>query len=114
MLISGATIRLAYDTYTDVKGLLQLSYCPKDYAIINPANLSSYKAQKDYVKLVIDEQVKLNADILTSPYHYSHNTNIIPTTRRNPVTEWIDLDIKLLQESLDYRNNTVEINSKPL
>ncbi len=113
-LIDPATIRLAYDTYSDVKGLLQLPYCPKDYAIITLGNLSSYKVQKNYVKLVIDEQVKLNADILTSPYHYSHNTNIIPTTRRNPVTEWIDLDIKLLQESLEYRNNTEAINSKPL
>ncbi len=54
-LIDPATIRLAYDTYTDVKGLLELPYCPSDYAVINPSNLSSYKNQKDYVKLVIDE-----------------------------------------------------------
>ncbi len=113
-LIDPATIRMAYGTYTDVKGLLKLPYCPSDYAVINPSYLSSYKKQKDYVKLVIDEQINLKADIITSPYHYSHNTNIIPTARRNPVAEWFDLDIKLLQESLEYRNNTEAIITKPL
>ncbi|MFC1512507.1 serine/threonine-protein kinase [bacterium] len=112
--VDPATIRLAYTTYTDVRGLLQLPYCPDDYSIITPTNLSSYKNQKKYVKLVIDEQVKLKADILTSPYHYSHNTNVIASTRRNPVAEWFDLDIKLLQESLEYRNNTNIIKTKPL
>lgn len=109
-----ATIRLAYDTYTDVKGLLELSYCPSDYSVITPKNLSTFKEQKDYVKKVIDEQVKLKADILTSPYHYAHNTNIIPTTRHNPVADWFDLDVKLLKESLEYKNNNKFIKDTPL
>jgi len=113
-LFDPATIRLAYTTYTDVKGLLQLSYCPQDYSVINPAYLSSNRKQKEYVKLVIDEQEKLQADILTSPYHYAHNTNIVPTARHNPVEEWFDLDIKLLKESLDYRNNKESLQQKPL
>lgn len=113
-LFDPATIRLAYDTYTDVKGLCQLPYCPVDYTIITPGYLSSYKKQKEYVKTVIDEQVKLKADILTSPYHYSHNTNMVPTARRNPVAEWFDLDVKLLKEAIDYRNNSSTFQGKPL
>lgn len=113
-IVDPATIRLAYDTYTDVKGLCQLPYCPEDYSIITPAYLSSYKKQKEYVKSVIDEQVKLKADILTSPYHYSHNTNIAPTAKRNPVAEWFDLDVKLLKEAIDYRNSSAVLQNKVL
>jgi serine/threonine-protein kinase len=113
-LFDPATIRLAYDSYTDVKGLLQLTYCPQDYSVINPSSLSKTTQQKEYVKLVLEQQVNLNADILTSPYHYSHNTNIVPTAKRNPVEEWFDLDIKLLKESLDYRNNNDKAKDKPL
>ena len=114
LMFDPSTIRLAYDTYTDRKGLLKLPYCPEDYRIINPSYLASYKDQREYVKLVLDEQCKLEADILTSPYHYSHNTNDVPTTKRNPVAEWFDLDIKLLKESIEYKNNTEPICSKPL
>lgn len=103
-----STIRLAYSTYSEVQGLLKLPYCPDDYSIIAPSNLSSYKKQKEYVKSVIDIQVQLEADILTSPYHYSHNTNVLPTARRNPVAEWFDLDVKLLKESIEYRNNNLK------
>lgn len=113
-LFDPATIRLAYDTYTDVKGLLQLPYCPEDYSIITPLYLSSYEKQKSYTKSVVDEQVKLNADILTSPYHYSHNTNVVPTAKINPVAEWFDLDVKLLKEAIDYRNNASDLRIKPL
>ncbi len=113
-LFDPATIRLAYDTYSDVKGLCQLPYCPSDYSTITPAFLSSYKKQKEYVKLIIDEQVKLKADILTSPYHYSHNTNIVPTAKRNPVAEWFDLDVKLLKEAIDYKNSSSDFQDKPL
>ncbi|MBN2348114.1 MAG: serine/threonine protein kinase [Bacteroidales bacterium] len=114
LMFDPSTIRLAYDTYTDVKGLLKLPYCPADYRVINPSYLSSYNDQKQYVKLVLDEQYNLQADILTSPYHYSHNTNVVPTSKRNPVAEWFDLDIKLLKESIEYRNNTESLCSKPL
>ncbi len=114
LMFDPSTIRLAYDTYTDVKGLLKLPYCPEDYRIINPSYLASYKDQRKYVKLVLDEQCKLDADILTSPYHYSHNTNDVPTTKRNPVAEWFDLDIKLLKESIEYRNNSETLSAKPL
>ena len=113
-LIDPATIRLAYDTYTDVVGLKQLPYCPSNLQIITPEYLNDYKKQNEYVKLVIDEQVKLGADILVSPFHYTHNTNFSPTLRRNPVEEWFDLDVKLLKESIDYKSSNKHLNSKYL
>lgn len=109
-----ATVRFAYDTYTDVKGLNKLPYCPSDYEIITPSYLDTFEKQKQYVQLVIDEQLKVKADILISPYHYSHNTNIIPTVEKNHVAEWFDLDLKLLKESIDYKNYIDPTNTKKL
>lgn len=114
IMFDPSTIRLAYDTYTENKGLQQLPYCPKDYSVINPSYLSSTQKQKEYVKLVIDEQLNLGVDVLTSPYHYAHNTNVLPTARRNPVAEWFDLDVKLLKESLDYKNHLNGGSKTPL
>src|SRR5690606_11217687 len=92
-IVDPETIRFAYDTYADREGLKKLPYCPQNFEVITPAYLNTYKKQQDYVKLVIDEEVKLNADILVSPYHYTHNTNVLPTYKQNPVEQWFDLDI---------------------
>lgn len=113
-IIDPETVRYAYDTYTDRKGLMQLPYCPPTFEVITPAYLNTYKKQQDYVKSVIDEEVKLGADILVSPYHYTHNTNVLPTYKQNPVEQWFDLDIKLLRESIDYKNSVPAYADKKL
>lgn len=113
-LVDPATARLAYAGYQDNKGLTQLPYAPDDMNIITPNFLNSYKKQQKYVKQVIDEQHKLGADILLSPFHYVNNTSIIPTVARNPIAEWLDLDIKLLRESIDYKNNSEELKNKEI
>ncbi|AFL67815.1 serine/threonine-protein kinase [Sulfurospirillum barnesii] len=105
ILVDPATVRLAYDTYTDVKGVLELPYAPNDYSVITPTYLESYKAQKEYVKKVIDKQIELQADILLSPFHYTNNSTISYGPTRNLTAEWLDLDCKLAKESIDYRNN---------
>jgi eukaryotic-like serine/threonine-protein kinase len=104
-VIDPATVRFAYDTYKEVVGLNNLPYCPQNFEVITPAYLNTYNKQQDYVKLVIDEEAKLGADILVSPFHYTHNTNVLPTYKQNPVEQWFDLDIKLLRESIDYKNS---------
>lgn len=113
-IIDPATLRFAYDTYTDVVGLNNLPYCPKNYEVITPAYLNSYTKQQNYVRLVIDEEAKLNADIFVSPYHYTHNTNVLPTYKQNPVEQWFDLDIKLLKEAIDYKNSISNYSHKKI
>ncbi len=113
-IIDPETVRFAYDTYTEREGLKKLPYCPENFQVITPAYLNSYKKQQDYVKLVIDEEAKLGADIFVSPYHYTHNTTVVPTYKINPVEQWFDLDIKLLKESIDYKNQVPAYASKKL
>lgn len=113
-IIDPETVRFAYDTYTDRKGLKKLPYCPPNFEVITPAYLNTYKKQQDYVKLVIDEEAKLGADIFVSPYHYTHNTTVLPTYKQNPVEQWFDLDIKLLKESIDYKNSVAAYKDKKL
>lgn len=113
-LIDPATMRLAYPAQGDVKGLQSLPYAPPKFTVITPEYLGSSEMQQQYVKQVIDEQVRLGGDVLISPYHYIHNTNVPATRRRNPVDEWFDLDIKLLKESIDYRASVKEYLNKPL
>jgi len=113
-LIDPETVRFAYGTYTERQGLLKLPYCPPTYEVITPAYLNSYKKQQDYVRLVIDEEAKLGADIFVSPYHYTHNTTVLPTYKSNPVEQWFDLDIKLLRESIDYKNSVPDYADKKL
>ncbi len=113
-IIDPETVRFAYDTYTDRKGLMQLPYCPPTFEVITPAYLNTYTKQRDYVKSVIDEEAKLGADIFVSPYHYTHNTNVLPTYKQNPVEQWFDLDIKLLKESIDYKNSVPAYTDKKL
>lgn len=113
-IIDPETVRFAYDTYTDREGLKKLPYCPQNFEVITPAYLNTYKKQQEYVKLVIDEEAKLGADIFVSPYHYTHNTTVLPTYKQNPVEQWFDLDIKLLKESIDYKNSVSDYCDKKL
>lgn len=113
-IIDPATARLAYDVFQDNKGLSSLPYAPKDFNVITPNILNTYEKQRKYVELVLDEQARLNADILLSPFHYVHNSTVIPTIDRNPIAEWLDLDIKLLRESIDYKNANPKLNNKEI
>ncbi|WP_315817378.1 hypothetical protein [Paraflavitalea speifideaquila] len=56
----------------------------------------------------------MGADIFVSPYHYTHNTTLLPTYKQNPVEQWFDLDIKLLKESIDYKNSVPAYEGKKL
>lgn len=104
IIVDPATIRLAYDTYADTKGLCELPYAPNDYSVVTPSYLQDYKKQKEYVKQVIDKEAELQADILLTPFHYTHNSSVVYTPTSNPIAEWFDLDCKLINESIDYRN----------
>lgn len=113
-IVDPATVRLAYAAQQNVKGLQELPYAPSKFNVITPSYLSSNTKKQEYVKQVIDAQADLSPQILLSPFHYVNNTNVSPTQRRNPVAEWFDLDIKLIKESIDYKNSVSEHSSKPL
>lgn len=114
ILIDPATIRLAYSAQQDVKGLQELPYAPTKFNVITPQYLSDNSKKKEYVKQVIDAQANLSPNILLTPFHYVHNTNIPATRRRNPVEEWFDLDIKLIKESIDYKNSNPSVKDMSL
>ena len=114
IIIDPATIRLTYSAQQDVIGLQELPYFPNDFNVISPSYLKDNQKKKEYVKQVIDAQANLKPNILLSPFHYVHNTNIPATNRRNPVEEWFDLDIKLIKESIDYKNSTPAYEKIPL
>lgn len=114
VIIDPATIRLAYSAQQDVKGLQELPYAPSKFNIITPQYLLNNSKKREYVKQVIDAQVKLSPSILLTPFHFVHNTITPATRRRNPVEEWFDLDIKLIKESIDYKNSNSSISDIPL
>lgn len=114
VIIDPATIRLAYSTQQDVKGLQELPYAPSKFNIISPQYLSDNSKKREYVKQVIDAQANLFPNILLTPFHYVHNTITPATRRRNPVEEWFDLDIKLIKESIDYKNSNPKLKDMPL
>ena len=113
IIIDPATVRLAYDTFSETEGLRALPYAREDFQPITPENLKDYKAQKEYVRKVLDTEVELGADVLLAPFHYTHNSNISLATI-NPHAEWFDLDVKLLKEAIDYRNTTKTLRDKPI
>jgi eukaryotic-like serine/threonine-protein kinase len=113
-IIDPATVRLAYSAQQDVKGLQELPYAPSKFNIIAPQNLTDNSKKREYVQKVIDAQVKLSPSILLTPFHYVHNTNTPATRSRNPVEEWFDLDIKLIKESIDYKNSNSTTKDMPL
>lgn len=112
-IIDPATVRLAYETFSDNEGLKGLSYARDDFQPITPDNLKDYKEQKAYVQKVLDTEASLGADILLAPFHYTHNSNV-SLTIVNPHAEWFDLDVKLLKEAIDYRNATESLRDKPI
>jgi len=113
-IIDPATVRLAYSAQQSVKGLQELPYAPSKFKIITPSYLDSNSKKQEYVKQVIDAQVELSPQILLTPFHYVNNTNVPVTQRRNPVAEWFDLDIKLIKESIDYKNSVSAYQNTPL
>ena len=102
-IIDPATMRLAYDSYSDVKGLIALPYAPKDLSRLELEDLSSYENKRAYVEAVVDEQLKYNPAYVVSPFHVSNNSNLVKI-KMDTNENWFSLDIKLLNETRDYLN----------
>jgi len=101
VIIDPATMRLAYDSYTGVKGLIELPYAPTGLNRLELNDLDSLRSKRDYVKKVVDAQLQCNPSYIVSPFHVSNNSNLVKI--KSALEEnWFSLDVKLLNETKDY------------
>jgi serine/threonine-protein kinase len=100
-IMDPSTMRLAYDTFADVKGLAALPYAPQDFTRLELDNFIGLGQKKEYIRLVIQEQLKHNPGCIVSPFHVSNNSNFVTIKNANAET-WFSLDVKLLKETKDY------------
>lgn len=99
--VDPSTMRLAYHTFADVKGLVELSYAPKGFNRLELDDLRGLDQKKNYVSLVVEEQLKHNPNYIVSPFHVSNNSNLV-TIKNASAETWFTVDIKLLKETKDY------------
>ena len=100
-IIDPATVRLAYDTYADVKGLIALPYAPDDFSRLELEDLKDYEKKREYVKRVVDEQLKHNVKNIVAPFHMSNNSNVVKI-KMDANENWFSTDVKLLEETRTY------------
>lgn len=86
------TNRLPYSSFADTKGLANLPYVFDKNSILTPASLQSLRDQQAYVKACLDWQLQWGCIDLVAPFHFCRNLG----------SEWIDIDIKLIEESIAY------------
>lgn len=104
IIIDPATMRLAYDTYADVKGLAMLPYAPKHLERLQLEDLDDYESKKEYVKKVVDEQLKHGIKNVVAPFHMSNNSTMVKI-KMDINENWFSLDVKLLEETKAYLNS---------
>lgn len=90
-----STFRLPYSSFAQTKGLVELPYVPDKNNVLTPSDLKTLQAQQSYAQKCLDWQVRWDCKTLVAPYHFSRDIN----------QEWIDIDIKLIEESVAYIKN---------
>ena len=100
-LIDPATMRLAYDTFAEVKGLVNLPYAPQGLNRLELDDLKSLTDKREYVKKVVDAQLQYNPTYIVAPFHVSNNSNLV-RIKSTDEENWFSLDVKLLYETKDY------------
>jgi hypothetical protein len=86
------TYRLPYSSFAQTEGLVNLPYVPDPDNILIPANLQTLQAQRVYAQGCLDWQLEWGCSTLVAPFHFSRDLG----------SPWIDIDIKLLEESIAY------------
>lgn len=100
-IVDPATMRLAYDTFADVKGLVSLPYSPAGYNKLEIQDFETLSSKQLYVQSVVSEQLKFNPTGIVAPFHISNNSNLI-TIKNDSNENWFSIDVKLLKETKEY------------
>ena len=90
-----STNRLVYSAFSKTKGLVDLPY--SSGSPVHPLEKSQFKSIsqiQDYVKEVIVFQIQHGVNELAAPFFYTKNTN----------DGWYEINLKLLKESVEYRD----------
>ncbi len=101
-LFDPVTYRLAYSTFAQAKGLVELPYVPDKNNKLIPDSLQTLEKLQTYARGCLDWQLQWNCSWLVAPFHYCRDLG----------SPWIDIDIKLLEESLAYAKSLK--NSLPI
>ena len=110
VIIDPSTNQLAYDSYLSKISLKGLPYSPftllwGKLETISPELLKDVNLLKQYVSTSLTYQSSLNGDILFSPFHHlSNSTTVSASSSRNALFDWLDLEYKLIKESIEFRN----------
>lgn len=90
-----STNRLTYPAFSKTLGVQELPYSSGDETTpIQKKDFYSITQIQDYVKKVINFQVQYGVNELTTPFFYA----------RDPNDEWFSINLKLLKESIDFRD----------
>jgi serine/threonine protein kinase len=91
-LFDPVTYRLAYSSFAQTQGLVNLPYVPDPDNVLAPAALQSLQAQQTYARRCIDWQLQWKCSVLVAPFHFCRDLG----------SPWTDIDIKLIEESIAY------------
>jgi serine/threonine-protein kinase len=90
------TYRLAYSSFALTQGLVDLPYVIDKDNVMTPNDLRTLPALQKYGQRVIDWQNSWGCSTLVAPFHFC----------RDLASEWLDIDIKLIEESKSYAMKT--------
>lgn len=90
-----ATNRLNYPAFTNTSGIQELPYSSGDETTpLQKKDFHSITQIQEYVKKVIDFQINNDVNELAAPFFYA----------KDPSDEWFSINLKLLKESIAYRD----------
>lgn len=90
-----ATNRLPYPAFSKTKGIRELPYSSGDEVIpIQKKDFHSILQVQEYVKKVLEFQIQNGVTELAAPFFFAKNSS----------DEWFNINIKLLKESIAYRD----------
>lgn len=93
-----ATNRLTYTAFSKTAGVQELPYSSGSEVMpIQKKDFSSIYQVQNYVKKVLDFQIENGVTELAAPFFYAKNSG----------DEWFGINLKLLKESVEYRNSNL-------
>ena len=90
-----ATNRLTYSAFSKTEGIQKLPYSSGDEVIpIQKKDFHSISQVQEYVKKVLDFQIQNGVTELAAPFFFAKNSS----------DDWFNINLKLLKESVSYRD----------